>query len=81
MSETPAYSVIGGVYDILEATDGETYAVEEDDAIKAGEILEEIEEIDVLTPAKVALASLIQAKEKEKSTKMTAYYSTLAVVE
>ncbi|MGB1475203.1 MAG: cysteate synthase [Candidatus Poseidoniaceae archaeon] len=66
LSETPAYSVVGGVYDVLEATDGETYAVEEDDAIKAGEILEEIEEIDVLTPAKVALASLIQAKEEGK---------------
>ena len=66
LSETPAYSVVGGVYDVLEATDGETYAVDEDDAIKAGEILEEIEEIDVLTPAKVALASLIQAKEEGK---------------
>ena len=66
LSETPAYSVVGGVYDVLEATDGETYAVEEDDAIKAGEILEEIEEIDVLSPAKVALASLIQAKEEGK---------------
>ena len=66
LSETPAYSVIGGVYDVLEATDGETYAVEEDDAIKAGEILEGIEEIDVLSPAKVALASLIQAKEEGK---------------
>ncbi len=66
LSETPAYSVVGGVYDVLEATDGETYAVEEDDAIKAGEILEEIEEIDVLTPAKVAFASLIQAKEEGK---------------
>ena len=66
LSETPAYSVVGGVYDVLEATDGETYAIEEDDAIKAGKILEEIEEIDVLSPAKVALASLIQAKEEGK---------------
>jgi len=66
LSETPAYSVVGGVYDVLEATDGETYAIEKDDAIKAGKILEEIEEIDVLSPAKVALASLIQAKEEGK---------------
>ena len=28
LSETPAYSVIGGVYDILEASNGQTYIVE-----------------------------------------------------
>ena len=32
LSETPAYSVIGGVYDILEASNGQTYIVEESDA-------------------------------------------------
>ena len=32
LSETPAYSVIGGVYDILEASSGQTYTVEEHDA-------------------------------------------------
>ena len=63
LSETPAYSVIGGVYDILEASNGQTYIVEESDAIDAGNILETVEGIDVLSPAKVALASLIQAKE------------------
>ena len=63
LSETPAYSVIGGVYDILEASNGQTYIVEESDAKEAGNILESIEGIDVLSPAKVALASLIQAKE------------------
>ena len=63
LSETPAYSVIGGVYDILDASSGQTYTVEEHDAIEAGKILENIEGIDVMSPAKVALASLIQAKE------------------
>ena len=63
MSETPAYSVIGGVYDILEASNGQTYIVEESDAKDAGNLLENTEGIDVLSPAKVALASLIQAKE------------------
>ena len=63
LSETPAYSVVGGVYDILEASNGQTYIVEQDDAIEAGKILESVEGIDVLSPAKVALASLIQAKE------------------
>ena len=63
LSETPAYSVIGGVYDILEASNGQTYIVEESDAKDAGDLLENTEGIDVLSPAKVALASLIQAKE------------------
>ena len=63
LSESPAYSVIGGVYDILEASNGQTYIVEECDAKEAGNLLESIEGIDVLSPAKVALASLIQAKE------------------
>ena len=63
LSETPAYSVIGGVYDILEASNGQTYIVEESDAKDAGNLLENTEGIDVLSPAKVALASLIQAKE------------------
>ncbi len=63
LSETPAYSVKGGVYDVLEATDGVTYIVEKSDALNAGQIFEETEKIDVLSPAKVALASLIQAKK------------------
>jgi len=63
LSETPAYSINGGVYDVLEATDGMTYIVGKNDALNAGKIFEETEEIDVLSPSKVALASLIQAKE------------------
>ena len=63
LSETPAYSAVGGVYDILNASNGETYIVGENEAGKAGDILEKIERIDVLSPAKVALASLIQATE------------------
>lgn len=66
LSETPAYSVSGGVYDVLQATDGETYIVEKEKAVAAGEILEETEGIDVLSPAKVALASIIDAKESGK---------------
>jgi len=69
MSETPAYSVIGGVYDILDASRGETYIVEESDAKNAGKIFEEIEGIDILSPAKVAIASLIQARDDGKVNK------------
>ena len=66
LSETPAYSVAGGVYDVLKATDGETYIVEKENAIAAGKIFEDTEGIDVLSPAKVALASIIDAKENGK---------------
>lgn len=51
------------MYDILNASNGETYIIGENEAGKAGDILEKIERIDVLSPAKVALASFIQAKE------------------
>ena len=66
VSETPAYSVKGGVYDVLESSNGETYVVEREDAIAAGKILEENEGIDVLSPAKVTLSSIIQAKNEGK---------------
>tara|TARA_B100000886_G_scaffold267391_1_gene191621 strand:+ start:46 stop:1287 length:1242 start_codon:yes stop_codon:yes gene_type:complete len=66
LSETPAYSVTGGVYDVLQATEGETYVIEKNKAIAAGIIFEEAENIDVLSPAKVALASIIEAKENGK---------------
>ena len=54
--------MIGGVYDILDTSNGETYIVEENDAREAGDILEKIEG-PMFYHAKVALASLIQAKE------------------
>ena len=64
LTESPAYSVIGGVYDILLASKGHTYTVEEKDAVAAGKTFEEIEGIDILSPSKVTIASLIQALEK-----------------
>ena len=63
LNKAPAYEVKGGVYDILKESDGQTYVVSREDAIKAKELFESIEGIDVMTPAAVALASMIQALE------------------
>ena len=66
LSASPAYDPKGGVYDTLKSTNGETYVVERQDAIDAGRMFEEAEGIDIMTPAEVALGSLIQAIEEKK---------------
>ena len=66
LSASPAYDAKGGVYDTLKSTNGETYVVERQDAIDAGKMFEKTEGIDIMTPAEVALGSLIQAIEEEK---------------
>ena len=66
LSASPAYGPKGGIYDTLKSTNGETYVVERRDAINAGKMFEETEGIDIMTPAEVALGSLIQAIEEEK---------------
>ncbi|MFA4935905.1 MAG: cysteate synthase [Candidatus Methanoperedens sp.] len=62
----PPYSVAGGVYDALCATDGEMYAISNNDAKSAVELFERLEGIDIFPPAGVAVASLIQAVENGK---------------
>ena len=57
--------LLEGVYDVLEATDGQKHRLRKMMQLRLVKSLEEIEEIDVLTPAKVALASLIQAKKRK----------------
>ncbi len=69
LSASPAYGVKGGVYDTLKSTSGETYVVDRQEAIDAGKLFEETEGIDIMTPAEVALGSLIQAIEEEKVNK------------
>ena len=63
LNKSPCYSPVGGVYDILKQSNGQTYVVEKSDAVAAKKLFEEIEGIDILTPAAVALASLQQALE------------------
>ena len=62
----PPYSVPGGVYDALCATDGTMYAISNSDAKRGVELFERLEGIDIFPPAGVAVASLIQAVENGK---------------
>ncbi|MCX9084116.1 MAG: cysteate synthase [Candidatus Methanoperedens sp.] len=57
----PPYSVPGGVFDSLCATNGTMYAITNNDAKKGVDIFEELEGIDIFPPAGVAVASLIEA--------------------
>jgi cysteate synthase len=61
MNKGPAYGQVGGVHDILKASNGQTYVVERDDAMAAKTQFESIEGIDIMTPGAVAMASLQQA--------------------
>ncbi|MEJ2696062.1 MAG: cysteate synthase [Candidatus Sulfobium sp.] len=60
----PAYSIKGGVYDALKATEGEMYGIENEDVYSAMNIFEEKEGIDVVAAAAVAVAALRMAAER-----------------
>jgi cysteate synthase len=62
----PAYSIKGGIYDVLSETNGEFYSVTNDEILYACKLFEETEGIDIEEPAGVALAGLIQSIEKKK---------------
>lgn len=61
VNNTPAYSITGGVYDILSESNGQTWSVTFDEAEEASKIFEELEGIDIMSPGAVALASLKKA--------------------
>ena len=63
MNKAPCYNPVGGVHDILKQSNGQTYLVEKEDAVRAKQMFEEIEGIDILSPAAVAFASMMQALE------------------
>jgi cysteate synthase len=63
-NRSPPYGVRGGVYDALEDTDGRMYGVTEAEAVKAKRLFESREGIDILPPAAVAVAALVQACEQ-----------------
>ena len=63
LNTAPAYGQVGGVHDILEASNGQTHTVERADAEAAKTLVEGIEGIDIMTPGAVATASLQQAVE------------------
>ena len=57
----PPYGLAGGLYDALKDTDGDIFAVSNEEANQAKALFEETEGIDIYHAAAVALASLIQA--------------------
>jgi cysteate synthase len=59
----PAYSVKGGVFDALTATNGRMYGVENDAIYAAMRLFEENEGIDIVPASGVAVAVLQQAME------------------
>ena len=60
----PAYSIRGGIYDVLKNTNGKAYAVTNEEAYKAQELFEKLEGYDIVPPAAVTIASLIKAVEQ-----------------
>lgn len=60
----PAYGVMGGVFDALQATGGSMYGIENKEVQLAAELFEETEGIDIVPAAAVALAALLQAIDK-----------------
>jgi len=60
----PPYSLAGGLYDALKDTNGDIYAISNNEAQVAKNLFEEVEGIDIYHAAAVATASLIQAVEK-----------------
>lgn len=65
----PAYSIKGGIFDVLTETNGEFYSVNNDEILYACRLFEETEGIDIEEPAGVALAGLIQAIKEKKVNK------------
>ena len=62
----PPYSLAGGLFDALEDTNGEMFAVTNDEAQKACDMFKELEGIDIYHAAGVATASLMQAVENKQ---------------
>lgn len=61
VNRSPAYGVTGGLYDVLKASRGQTYAVSMAEAAVAESLFMESEGIDPMSPASVAVASIQQA--------------------
>jgi cysteate synthase len=65
-NRTPPLFVGGGVQDALLATEGEVIGVEKREAVEAKKVFEQLEGIDILPAAAVAVAALIQSVEAGK---------------
>lgn len=62
----PPYSLAGGLFDALEDSNGDFFAVTNAEAQKACDMFEELEGVDIYHAAGVATASLIQAIENKQ---------------
>ena len=62
----PPYSISGGLFDALKATNGDVVAVTNDEAAKAAQLFETTEGIDIHPAAAVATASLIKYVENKQ---------------
>lgn len=60
-NRNPPWSPVGGLFDALHATNGQMYAVENDDAHAAGERFAQLEGIDPSPAAAVACGALMRA--------------------
>lgn len=60
----PAYSVKGGVFDALNATDGSMYGVTNREVFESMELFSNLEGVDIVPAAGVAVGALIQAVRK-----------------
>lgn len=64
-NRSPPYSISGGLYDALSATEGEIYAVDNEQARAAGKLFEEQEGIDIHPAAAVTVGSLLAAIDRQ----------------
>jgi cysteate synthase len=64
VNRNPAYALRGGLYDLLTATDGQTYAVAAADAAAWRQTFEDLEGIDIMEAPAVALGGLAQAVQQ-----------------
>lgn len=60
----PAYSVKGGVFDALTDTGGRMYGITNDEVLEAMEVFEDLEGIDIVPAAAVAVAALGRAAKE-----------------
>lgn len=65
-NRNPPYSIPGGVYECLQATNGDMSGVNNQEAISAKKFFESTEGIDVVPAAAVAIAGLINIVEEGK---------------
>lgn len=59
----PPYSVPGGVYDALSLSNGHVYGIDNSLARSCNSLFEELEDIDIMAPAAVGVAALVEAVE------------------